>query len=82
MLTTTIIMKYIITEKGPFVFSSNILHAEAATKEKVIAAGFVAIKEDEVGKKAICYGESCSLNIKSRLNVDSLIINKHLGFPS
>jgi hypothetical protein len=63
-------IKYIHFEDIGFVlFEEQIDHSRLASliKDTVISAGFVNLpNEDTYGNKASCYGESVSLNIKSK----------------
>lgn len=80
--------KYIIVEVEelpyPVVFSELIKHSDMSKitiravfngEGKVIGAGFVYV--DERGRY-VCYGESTSLDVKSRGVEDSDILNKFL----
>jgi hypothetical protein len=72
-------MKYIISEDGiPMVFSELQQHSEVARAmfNKVVGAGFCFIAEDRM---FTCYGESYSLKITSRGEVDSSILNRVFG---
>jgi hypothetical protein len=71
-------MKYIISKDDtPVVFSDIQSHQEVASALSflVLGAGFCHINN----KEFVCYGDSVSLNVKSRGPVDSLIINKVFG---
>ena len=74
--------KYIVIEQGlgtpvPIVFSQLLVHDDVARAlgGKVIGAGFCQIE----GNQYICYGESTSCRIKSRLKEDAEILNRLLG---
>jgi hypothetical protein len=75
--------KYIILEVGgfeqPVVFSELMIHFDTAVaiapRSKVTGAGFCNIVDGQYQ----CYGESISLGVKSRGDVDSKILNKMLG---
>jgi hypothetical protein len=72
-------MKYIISDTGiPVVFSELQQHRDVARAmfKKVVGAGFCYIAEDRM---VTCYGESISLGIKSRGDVDSSILNRAFG---
>jgi len=74
------IMKYIITEKGPVIFPNSLEHKKVAgclQECPVISAGLVLIKDFEPNKLT-CYGESLSLNIKSRAEEDTNILKNFL----
>ena len=73
--------KYIISETGrPLVFSQLHAHVDVAHAmfggAKIIGAGFVQVNREG---EYVCYGESVSLNVKSRGDEDSKILNKMLG---
>lgn len=78
-------MKYIIIDDGaiplPMVFSGFQKHSDVALRMgavKILGAGFCYI--DNAGEPAfVCYGESISLNVKSRESEDSKILNKMFG---
>lgn len=75
--------KYVIVDAGmavfPIVFTELINHSDMvqgiAPGGQIIGAGFCYIEKDLY----VCYGESISLNVKSRGNDDSKILNKYLG---
>lgn len=61
------ILKYIITDLGPVVFSDNIVHKDAATGLGTIqSAGFVLVRSGAEGINCMPYGESSSLNVPSK----------------
>ena len=72
-------MKYVIYEndgaKHYVVFDFSVDHSEMARRmgigAKILSAGFVSFNDEG----ACCYGESVSLNMKSRGDIDSKIIN-------
>lgn len=74
--------KYIIIDTLiamlPVVFSDLATHRDIANGvgSNVIGAGFCYINDEG---KYVCYGESVSLNVKSRGDEDSKILNKFLG---
>lgn len=74
-------LKYIIVDDGlnekPIIFSNLDQHNDIAYRLswKPVSAGFVTM----VNGQAECYGESISLNIKSRPEEDSKIINRFLN---
>lgn len=73
------IMKYIITANGPVIFPQTLIHADVAKDlAPVISAGFFLWKKSGE-KKLICYGESVSLNIKSRLTEDEAVLASFLN---
>lgn len=76
-------MKYIVVKKGsfelPYIFSELVNHSDVARQvapfaEAVLGAGFCDIS----GGKFTCYGESLTLSIKSRKDVDSGVLNNYL----
>ena len=74
--------KYIIVDNKdgviPVVFTELAVHKEVARgfmPGTILGAGFCYITEN----KYHCYGESTSLNVKSRGDDDSKILNKFLG---
>lgn len=73
--------KYIIIgrDEMPIVFPELLKHSDVARQmggaHNVTGAGFCHITDD----KYVCYGESTSLNVKSRQEVDSKILNTLLG---
>jgi hypothetical protein len=72
-------MKYIISKGGiPVVFSELQQHVDVAQAlfTTIVGAGFCKINDN---KEFVCYGESISLGIQSRLEVDSKIINRSFG---
>ena len=81
-------VKYIIVNGSAIVFSSAIQHSDMARGLGTVAgAGFVTFgsKQDEYGETIItahCYGESISLEIKSRGDVDSKIVTRQITNPS
>lgn len=74
-------MKYIVVDNGswidPYIFSEAVQHFEMASNihGDVISAGFVYWTPNGLE----CYGESISLDVKSRPEEDSKMINKMLG---
>ena len=71
-------LKYIIIKdrfEVPIIFSALLNHKTVAGNLNVISAGFCTI---ESNNQVSCYGESVSLNIKSRKE-DSSIIENTIG---
>lgn len=71
------VLKYIITDGGAILFPEEVVHKQVAygfkaMKLPIYSAGFVKID----GEKIICFGESTSLDIKSKPEVDSIIIKE------
>lgn len=75
--------KYIIVDTGmaiaPIVFTELLTHADVARAiaphGTVMGAGFCYVEKNAY----VCYGESVSLEVKSRGEADSKILNKFLG---
>lgn len=73
--------KYIINDDLiPVVFSEvGPSHADVARalfpRSEIVGAGFCYIENN----RYVCYGESVSLRVKSRDDVDSKILNRRLG---
>ena len=70
--------KYVIIDYIPIVFAETIEHKRMALviRGTVDGAGFCYI--DDNGRYH-CYGESISLNVKSRGEEDAKILNRYLG---
>lgn len=75
--------KYIITNEGPVMFSSAMVHADVARGigRDVLGAGFAQFyvdgdQEDDDTISVRCYGESLSLGVKSRGEEDAAIIRR------
>ena len=61
------ILKYIISDRGPVVFTESIIHAEAATGLGTIhSAGFLLVRSGAEGINCMPYGESFSLGVASK----------------
>ena len=76
------INKYIIINGSPVLFTPDLIHADMAGANKnVESAGFFLITKDtETDRlKVICLGESTSLDICSRPEVDQQLISNYLG---
>jgi len=76
-----IFKKYIIIAGSPVVFDSNLIHAEVAgeNKKRVEAAGFVYLEYSSNKLEVICMGESSSLKIASRGEIDASLIQQLLN---
>lgn len=77
-----IIQKYLIVKDTPVLFSSSILHAYMVSAAgKVESAGFFVLHRSKADHslKVICFGESSSLLISSRPDVDQQLISSYLG---
>ncbi len=75
--------KYILDgDFTPIVFPETLAHSDVARNMgmlgRVIGAGFCYIEDN----KYVCYGESVSLNVKSRGDEDSKRLNRLLGCSS
>ena len=75
--------KYIIVDNAngiiPVVFTELATHKDVARGSMpgtILGAGFCSINVDG---RYDCYGESTSLNVKSRGEEDSRLLNKFLG---
>lgn len=76
------INKYIIINGSPVLFTPDFIHSDMAGGNKNIeSAGFFLIRKDaETNRlKVICLGESTSLDISSRPEVDQQLISNYLG---
>lgn len=79
------INKYIIINGSPVLFSPDFMHADiVCTNGNVESAGFFLIRKDESTEnmKVICIGESTSLSISSRPEIDQKLIAKYLGLKN
>lgn len=76
-----IFKKYLIIAGSPVVFDSNLIHADIAgdNKKYVEAAGFVYLEYLSNRLDVTCMGESSSLNIASRGEIDASLIAKLLN---
>lgn len=74
--------KYIVIEGKPVLFPCELIHADIAghNKAKVESAGFFLLRKAAGGTTVICSGESDSLSIASRPEIDQRLIAKYLGF--
>jgi len=77
-------LKYIIDDHDCFmIFSNRVVHSDAACilcrgldpRPTIVGAGFI----DLIDGVVFCYGESISLDVKSRKQTDSAIIAKATG---
>ncbi len=82
--------KYIVAEivsggvamETPIIFPSFIAHSDIAQNLKVISAGFVQFTPDQEDRDCVdveAFGESVSLNLKSRPKKDARLIAYSLG---
>lgn len=73
--------KYIIDEyERPIVFSELFNHIDVCVnmrfdRKTILGAGFVYVNESGYH----CYGESISLGVESRGDVDSAVLNRYLN---
>lgn len=73
--------KYIVIDGSPILFPTDLIHADVAGKNhtRVQSAGFFLIWDSPKGLQVICSGESDSLAITSRPEIDQQLITKYLG---
>jgi len=72
--------KYIVVKGSPILFPSDLVHAEVAGQDNVVeSAGFFVIVKDKKGKRVVCIGESTSLSIASKPEIDQKLIAQYLG---
>lgn len=72
--------KYIVVKGSPILFPSDLIHAEVAgIHQEVESAGFFVILKDKKGKRVVCIGESSSLSIASKPEIDQKLIAQYLG---
>jgi len=72
--------KYVVTKDGEMIIFSSLLNHSQFKGLNPISAGFISFGTN--GKGAItvqCYGESVSLDIKSRRETDELIAMKQMN---
>jgi len=71
-----IFKKYIVIDGNPILFGSNLIHAEVAGEKRksVESAGFVYLEYTEGNLEVICMGESTSLKVASRGEIDASLI--------
>lgn len=70
-------LKYIIIKNNMGIedivlFPKSLIHSDVSAGRDVFGAGFCRIPTD--GSKPYCYGESISLQVESRCDVDSGIL--------
>ncbi len=72
--------KYIIINNRPLLFDSIFIHADVVNKEaNITSAGFFIIKKDDESATVVCFGGSESLSVKSRPEIDCIIIANYLN---
>lgn len=75
------IIKYVISEQGvPILFSCDIRHADVL-QIGTASAGFMVMRYDVVKSMFLvrCFGQSSSLKVKSKLEIDAKIIEIFLN---
>lgn len=72
--------KYLVIDGNPVLFPCELIHADVAgaNTQKVDSAGFFLIWKSHSGTRIICSGESDSLSIASRPEIDQQLISKYL----
>lgn len=76
------INKYIIINGSPILFAPDFIHKDiVGANGNVESAGFFLLRKDEATAqlKVICIGESTSLSISSRPEIDQKLISNYLG---
>lgn len=76
------INKYVIVKGHPVLFSNELIHAEVVRNiDGLDGAGFfIIIKDKQVSRlNVVCSGESTSLSVKSRPEIDQVIIADFLN---
>jgi len=76
MKTKYIIVKDDFGAPAVVILDKLLSHDKVAAGKEVLSAGFVEIWPDGTEIKAICYGESISLHIKSRPEKDTELLTK------
>lgn len=73
--------KYIVIDGSPVLFPIDLIHADVAGNNynRVQSAGFFLIWKSPEGPQVICSGESDSLCVPSRPEIDQQLITKYLG---
>lgn len=74
-------VKYIRTKHNEIIVFSELQQHSEFKHFNPVSAGFISIGIREDGEvKAVCYGESISLNLKSMEEDDTVLANYQLGF--
>lgn len=79
-------LKYIMTSQDEFViFSPTFVHRDIAhgLNDKIVSAGNITIQQEGNSRTRVnahCYGHSHTLNLVSRPEEDSEIINHRLNY--
>ena len=73
--------KYIVINGSPVLFPCDLVHADVAGNhtEQVESAGFFLLLVTPEGARVICSGESDSLSVSSRPEIDQQLISIYLG---
>lgn len=73
--------KYIVIDGNPILFPNTLIHSDVAgsNHHRVESAGFFQIWNSPKGPIVICSGESDSLSVSSRPEIDQVLISKCLG---
>jgi hypothetical protein len=72
--------KYVITEHGVIIVFPEIIQHSRFRNFNPISAGFISFGLNESGNPTCsCYGDSFSLNLKSRPEDDTVIAIRQLG---
>lgn len=77
-----VIRKYLIVKGSPILFSLDFLHADMVSAAgEVESAGFFLLRKNKADKSlsVICIGESSSLSVPSRPDLDKQLIETYLG---
>lgn len=73
-----LVYKYIIVKEGAIIFQENITHSQVGAgwdKKDIYSAGFCKVSFCALGvKEVVCWGESTSLDLKSKPLIDGTII--------
>ena len=71
--------KYIVTENDVMIVFSELLEHSRFRSFNPISAGFISIGAEDKYKPTIqCYGESVSLDIKSREEEDTMLAKRQI----
>ena len=78
--------KYVVTKDGEMIIFSPLLNHSQFKGLEPVSAGFISFGTDwhsnRHGITVQCYGESVTLDIKSRMEKDELIAMKQLNLES
>lgn len=73
-------VKYIITNNDEIIVFTELLNHSDFKRFDPISAGFISIGVDKAGNPTCgCWGESISLNMKSRPEEDAIIAKRQLN---